>query len=88
MAISNSHIPIVLNDDEQKIDKDLRFLERLSKCSLMIFRSNEEKPKISIPKLVLAIILLLLSRFHLLKNLFRLFFFIEGKTRKEDFLWL
>jgi hypothetical protein len=45
------------------MDNDLRFLERLCNCTLVIFRSNEDKPRISIPKLLVAIVLLLLSMF-------------------------
>jgi hypothetical protein len=52
----------IIKKETPQLGKSLRFLELLSKFNLMIFRSNEEKPRISIPKLVLAIILLLLGK--------------------------
>lgn len=60
MPTSNNEHQMIL-EDTQKMDKQLRFLERLCKFTLMIFRSNDEKPKISIFFFLLAISLLLLS---------------------------
>lgn len=49
--------------NKPQLDRGLRLFERLLKFTLLIFRSNEEEPKVSVPRLVLALILFLLSEF-------------------------
>jgi hypothetical protein len=62
-AQNGLHQTKIVIGDEPQLDKDLQFLGRFCKFSLLIFRSNCEKPKISVPKLIFAVVLLLLGKF-------------------------